>query len=92
MPNGSAVRRARVHFSRCAGSIRAGGAESADIPRSDRERVEGFHLSRPSAVAVSLAVAVTTASERVEGVHLTAETTGAVTAAGAVTETHRPHD
>jgi len=32
-------------------SIRAGGAESADIPRSDRERAEGFHLAITSAVA-----------------------------------------
>jgi hypothetical protein len=32
-------------------TIRAGGAESADILRSDREHAEGFHLTSTSAVA-----------------------------------------
>jgi len=31
-------------------SIRAGGAESADIPLSGRERVEGFHRTTVTAV------------------------------------------
>ncbi len=47
-----------------AGSIRAGGAESADIPRSDRERAEGFHRLLSPAVAVP-----STATERAEGFH-----------------------
>ena len=33
-----------------AGTIRAGDAESADIPHSDRERVEGFRRLLSSAV------------------------------------------
>ena len=33
--------------------IRAGGAESADMSLSDRERVEGFHLTITRAVADS---------------------------------------
>jgi len=52
------------------GPIRAGGAESADIPHSDRERGEGFQRSGSSAVVVSSAGAVTR-SERDEGVQLT---------------------
>jgi len=39
--------------SRWAGPIRAGGAESADIPLSDRERDEGFHLSITTAVSTT---------------------------------------
>jgi len=56
--------------------------ESADILLSDRERVEGFQLSRSNAVVVLSAVAVPTASERVEGFQLTTE--GAVAVAAAV--------
>jgi len=41
----------------------------ADIPLSDRERVEGFHLTPISAVAVSFA-ATFTRSERGEGFDL----------------------
>jgi len=33
-------------------TIRAGGAESADIPRSDHERAEGFHLTITMAVTM----------------------------------------
>jgi len=36
----------------CAGAILAGGAESENIPRSDRERVEGFQRSGSGAVVV----------------------------------------
>jgi hypothetical protein len=42
-------------------TIRAGGAESADIPLSDREPVEGFHLTTMTAM-VLIATAVTTTS------------------------------
>jgi len=55
------ARPARVHVVVWAGPIRAGGAESADIPLSDRERVEGFQRTGPTAVAVSSAVAVSNA-------------------------------
>jgi len=48
-------------------SIRAGGAESADIPLSDRERGEGFQLSGTPAVAVASPFEEAV-SERVEGV------------------------
>ncbi len=43
----------------CAGPIRAGGAESADIPHSDREPAEDFHRLL-SATVESLANATRT--------------------------------
>jgi len=46
------------------GSIRAGGAESADIPRSDRERVEGFHHT-------TMTMVTQTPNDTVAGVCLT---------------------
>ena len=64
MPNGDGrpVRRARGPKAgvACAAPIRAGGAESADIPLSDREHAEGFHLATITAVTTStIAVAAT---------------------------------
>jgi len=79
------ARRARARVVACAGSILAGGAESENIPRSDRERVEGFQLTPMSAVAVLSAVAVTTASERVGGFQLTPMSAVAVLSGVAVT-------
>jgi len=38
----------------CATPIRAGGAESADMSLSDRERAEGFHLTITNAVALAV--------------------------------------
>jgi len=35
-------------------SIRAGSADSADIPRSGRERAEGFHPTTMTAVAAAV--------------------------------------
>ena len=58
MPNGSAVRRARVHVVVWTGPILAGGAESENIPSSDRERGEGFQLSGIAAVRALSAVVV----------------------------------
>jgi len=75
MPNGAAVRRARARSVVCAGSILAGGAESENIPRSDRERDEGFQLTGSVVVAVALAV---TRSERGEGFHRSGATAVAV--------------
>jgi|GEM_PF-1332622 len=77
------ARTARVHLVACAGSILASavrcGCPSENIPRSDRERAEGFQLTLLSAVAVTLF----SASERAEGFHRTI--TGAVaTITGAV--------
>jgi hypothetical protein len=46
--------------------IRAGGAESADMSLSDRERAEGFHRTITSGVSSPL-----TASERAEGIERT---------------------
>jgi len=53
-------------------SIRAGGAESADMSLSDRERSEGFQLSLMSAVAVEFPLTV---GERPEGFQRTPTST-----------------
>jgi len=45
-------------------TIRAGGAESADIPLSDREHAEGFHLMILSAVTTSTTAVAVTAPAR----------------------------
>jgi hypothetical protein len=54
------------------------------MSRSDRERAEGFHLSRSTAVAVWFAIEKT-ASERVEGFQLSGSLAVAVLSAVAVT-------
>jgi len=59
--------------------------ENADILLSDRERVEGFQLSRSNAVVVLSAVAATVpVRERVEGFQLSRSGAAAVLSAVAV--------
>ena len=43
-------------------TIRADGAESADIPLSDRERAEGFHLTIVTTVAVAVTAQIVTST------------------------------
>ena len=64
--------------------------ESADILLSDRERVEGFQLSRSNAVVVLSAVAATVpVRERVEGFQLSRSGAAAVLSAVTVPASER---